>query len=139
MSKQSWASPLKPEKEPKKPQQDIPTFKKEKLRLPKSEAKKLLDYSANLHQTEWTQRWLQQLVRERSLPPQLVGDDAYGQLNRFLAPSDVLQVLESLRADFKRTLPIEPKKEKDLDFLEGIEPTYPHHLTELCPHTDGEE
>jgi len=74
--------------------------------LPAAEAKKVLAFKGPLakSQIQWTERWLQQLVRERSLPPQLAHSDAFGQLKIFLDGADLDAVLARVRADFLKTL-----------------------------------
>jgi hypothetical protein len=135
-----WGSPLvskagsdrvkqtaKPPSKPIEPEK----FKMEKLTLPKSEAKKILHYSGNLSvgQTLWTQNWLNQRIRERSLPPQLSGHDAFGSIVLFLSPSDVTSLLEDIRKDFQRTLPLEPKESSEFDFLMSLaNEAYHEHL-----------
>ena len=119
-----WGNPLKKkqpkaEKPPKEPK-ELPKFKQEKLTLTKSEARKFLNQSPSLEQTAWTQRWLEQVIRERTLPPQLAGADAYGQMLRFFSPEDALKLLEQIRADFAKTLPLEEKKKEEFDFLRGL-------------------
>ena len=164
----SWGSPLKPKKEkevkatpsnsvPKGRHSSVGTYKeltkfpKTKLLLPKSEAKKLLDYpKCSLSQTEWTQRWLQQKIQERSLPPQIVGADSYGKLSLFLSASDCLSFLTELRQDFLKTLPKEEQTKLDFSYLEnsgvqaGILRLLPDHLPLpasllFCSHQTSDE
>ncbi len=117
-----WGNPLR-KKQPKaekvekiKKEKEIPLFKKEKLTLPKTEAKKILGASGNLSysQIAWTQRWLDQRVRERSLPPQLAGSDAMGSLTTFLSPSDALSLLDDIRRDYQKILWPEELKAPEL-------------------------
>ncbi len=132
-----WASPLKPKKDKcgsqKQPQptKELEKFVRPKLSLSKSEAKKLLDRKSELayQQIEWVQQWLLTAVRERSLPPQLAGGDAYGQLMLFLNPDDALQLLQRLRADFAKTVPPEKADDDDFAFLHRLElGAYHEHL-----------
>ena len=76
----------------------------EKKVLSAAMCKALLDYKKDVGDgvIRWTERWLVQLVRERSYPPQIAGSDALGALRQFLNPSDVLNVLETIRRDFHR-------------------------------------
>lgn len=136
-----WGNPLrkkqpKAEKpvKPSKPEK-VEKFKPEKLTLPRGEAKKYLNRTPSLAQTAWCQRWLQQLIRERTLPPQLAGADGYGSLCAFLSPEDCLEVLEHLRADFEKTLPLEEKKSDEFDFLRGLGELEAYHEHLLQPHT----
>jgi len=96
-----------------------PLFKAEKLTLPRSEAKKILRYAGtlSLSQTAWTQRWLEQRVREQSLPPQLARDDAFAQILSFLSPQNAAAMLAEIRADFQRTLPVETPEVDEFAFL----------------------
>jgi hypothetical protein len=131
-----WGSPLKAPK-PSKPvkektEKPLPVFKPEKLNLPKSEVKKILFYSGNLSRSQilWTQNWLEQKIRERSLPPQLAKEDAFGQIVSFLAPESANALLAEIRADFQKTLPPEAHKEAD-DFgflLSLANEAYHEHL-----------
>lgn len=105
---------------------ELPLFKPEKLTLTKSEARKVLHHSGELSHSQiaWTQRWLVQRIRERSLPPQLAGADAFGQILRFLSPNDALALFDDVRNDFARTVGgalVSPHDEKDdLSFLEAL-------------------
>ena len=101
-----YGSPLKPKKvKIEKPE----VLKKKKKLLPKSEAKKILAYKKDLSQgqVEWVERWLKQLIEERSLPPQFLGKDAFGKIQETLSSEDSTKVFERIRADFQRTLPLE--------------------------------
>ena len=124
-----WGNPLKPKKA-KKDEKELALFKQEKLILTKSEAKKVLGSSQDLSrfQIAWTQRWLDQRVRERSLPPQLSGADAFGSMSVFLPPHEVIHLLDEIRADFQRTLPYQPKDDYPIEALESVE--YHRHLPE---------
>ena len=133
-----WCSPLRKKKVKEEvvkagvsSSKDIPLFKQEKLTLSKGEARKFLDYSPSLQQTAWCQRWLEQMIRERSLPPQIAGADGYGYFCSFLNPEDALKVLETLRADFQKVVPLEPKG--DFDFLTCLPESgaYHEHLLQL--------
>lgn len=141
-----WGSPLKPKKEkkvlPTEPrptkttEKELEKFKPVKLTMTKSEAKKILDYKKDLayQQIEWVQRWLETVIRERSYPPQLAGADAYGQMMLFLNPADALALLEQIRLDFQKTVPLEKKEEvDDYQFLASLElGAYHEHLP--LPH-----
>ena len=143
-----WGNPLKqkkvkPEKEPKasKAPKELPKFKQVPLTLTKSEAKKVLNLerrTPSAQQTAWTQRWLEQLIRERTLPPQLAGADAYGQLCLFLSPDDCLKVLEQIRADFGKTLPLETQTKDEFDFLRGLGELEAYHEHLYQPHRSSD-
>jgi hypothetical protein len=135
-----WGSPLKPKKEVKVLSSSPPTIAKEKMiekfkpikmTMTKSEAKKILDYKKDLavQQILWVQNWLETLIRERSLPPQLSGSDGYSQLLLFLNPLDALSVLKQIREDFGKMIPLEEKEVDDYSFLSSLElGAYHEHL-----------
>jgi hypothetical protein len=139
-----WGSPLKPKKEKKvlssEPttkviEKELEKFKPVKLTMTKSEAKKILDYKKDLayQQIEWVQKWLETVIREHSYPPQLAGADAYGQMMLFLNPADALALLERIRSDFQKTVPLEKKVEDDFAYLASLEMgAYHEHLPQ--PH-----
>jgi hypothetical protein len=136
-----WGSPLKPKKEKvkvlssspptKEKEKMVEKFKPIKLSMTKSEAKKILDYKKDLavQQILWVQNWLETLIRERSLPPQLAGADGYSQLMLFLNPLDALSVLKQIREDFAKTVPPEKKEADDYSYLSSLElGAYHEHL-----------
>jgi len=120
-----WGNPLPAKKAAVGPEK----FKPEKPTLPKSEAKKILHYSGvSSSQVLWTQRWLEQKIRERSLPPQFAGADAFGQIAMFLSPPSALSLLSEIRADFQKTLDC-AVSQSDFDFLLGLaNEAYHEHL-----------
>lgn len=132
-----WGNPLVSSKKPPKPEKVLDLFKTDKPTLPKSEAKKILLHSGDLSlaQVQWTQRWLEQRIRERSLPPQLAKGDAFGQIVTFLSPPNALSLLSEIRADFQKTLPLEerPTEESFLAYLASE--AYHEHLPP--PHTSS--
>lgn len=134
-----WVSPLKKPKLLKAEAKELECFKPLKLTLPRSEAKKILAHSGNLSVSQilWTQMWLEQRIRERSLPPQLSKEDAFAQIASFLCPQDALRLLEDVRSDFLRTQPPLPSEQKeDLGFLDCLEcEAYHAHLPP--PHTSS--
>lgn len=143
-----WGSPLKPKKEKsgstnkhqpnKETEKEIEKFKPEKLTLTKGETKKILDSKKPLsyHQIEWTQKWLETAIRENSYPPQLAGADAYGQILLFLNPTDSLNLLQKIRADFDKIQPPQQKTDDPFDYLQSVEMgAYHEHLP--LPHTSS--
>ena len=139
-----WGSPLKPKREKvkvlssspptKEKEKILEKFKPIKMTMTKSEAKKLLDYKKDLavQQILWVQNWMETLIRERSLPPQLAGADGYSQLCLFLNPADALNVLKQIRDDFALMMPLEEKQD-DYSFLSSLElGAYHEHLP--LPH-----
>lgn len=126
-----WGNPLAKPPKPPKPEKVLDTFKAEKPTLPKSEAKKILLHSGDLSlsQVQWTQRWLEQRIRERSLPPQLARGDAFGQIAAFLSPPNALSLLNEIRADFQKTLPLETAQKEEMSFLTYLaSEAYHEHL-----------
>lgn len=91
---------------------------KPKKILNTSVVKSLLDYDGVVGEgiIRWCERWLVQLVRERSYPPQIVGLDALGTLTQFLTPSDAMEVLTKIRMEFRKEHSILFQKE-DFGFL----------------------
>jgi hypothetical protein len=115
----NFCSPLRQKKKKEEPT-ELPLFKPDKLTLTKSEAKKVLYLKATLSHCHilWTQRWLEQKIQERCLPPQLSGADAFAQILRFLTPHDASSLLEQIRGDFARAFPqLGEKEDEDLSFL----------------------
>ena len=137
-----WGSPLKPKKEKvvkvlssspptKEREKEIEKFKPIKMTMTKSEAKKILEYKKDLavQQILWVQNWMETLIRERSLPPQLAGADGYSQLMLFLSPADALNVLKQIREDFVKMIPPEEIVVDDYSFLNCLElGAYHEHL-----------
>jgi len=119
-----WGNPLKTKSSKKKEETELPLFKKEKLSLSKSEAKKILNNSQDLgfHQIEWVQRWLEQRVREKCLPPQLSGEYAFASIGKFLNPHDAISLLDEIRSDYKKAhTQYEPKDDYPIDVLAAVE------------------
>jgi hypothetical protein len=112
-----FGSPLKPKKV-KVEKEEV--WKKEKKVLSASVVKKLLDWDEEVGDgvIRWTEQWLVQLVRERSLPPQIAGSDVMGALVHYLTPCDAVEVLAKIRKEFRDTHPIYFPKE-DWTFLEA--------------------
>jgi len=94
-------------------------FKPEKLNLTLSEARKVLHTKVVLGRSHihWCQNWLTQRMREKSLPPQIAGRDAFSQIVRFLSPSDASVLFSDVRKDFADWLP-KTEAQDDVSFLE---------------------
>ena len=130
-----YGNPLKGRQrsEVKKEKEEV--IKPDKKVFSASVVKSLLDWKGDVGDgiIRWTERWVVQLVRERSLPPQIAGSDVMGALTQFLTPEDALDVLTKVRADFRREHPALYPKE-DFAFLlkafeaEGIRLSSPDHL-----------
>jgi hypothetical protein len=134
----NYGSPLlKDQKKQKMPiaeEKELEKFKPERPLMSKSNARQLTGVTCDNQQILWVQRWMEQLVRERSLPPQLAGKEPFSALLQFLAPSDVLKILETLRVEFQTRFPFSTEKEKEeeeFDFLLGLGETLQHQQTSL--------
>ena len=66
---------------------------------------------------DWTERWISQLVRENSYPPQLVSSDFIWKLSEYFSPAVALETLQQIRTDFKKAFPIVEEKEEELNNL----------------------
>jgi len=102
MTKNIWGSPFgkdqKKPKEPKAPKEEKP---KKIPRLTKSDVRMLLDCSAGCVSEPlvcWVERWMTQLMRERSFPPHLCRAGAYQYLLDFLGDG-ATEVLNAIRRD----------------------------------------
>ena len=130
-----YGNPLKGRQRTEVKKETEERFKPEKRIFSASVVKALLDYKGVVGDAliRWTERWVVQLVRERSLPPQIAGSDVMGALSVYLTPSDALDVLTKARADFRREHPALNPTE-DFAFLlkafadEGIHLSSPDHL-----------
>lgn len=113
-----YGNPLKKRQrsEAKKEKEEV--IRPERRVLNASVCRDVLDYKGVVGDgiIRWVERWLVQLVRERSLPPQIAGCDVMAALNQYLLPSDGLEVLETIRRDFQREHPALFPKE-DFSFL----------------------
>jgi hypothetical protein len=141
----SYGDPLKGRQRTKEVKEEV--IKPEKRVLTPPVCRELLDYKGAVGDViiRWTERWLVQLVRERSYPPQIAGCEALASLASYLTPSDALSVLESIRRDFRHQHPILFPKE-DFAFLlkafadEGIPLSsldHSHPLDERLRHILG--
>jgi len=102
MTKNIWGSPFgkdqKKVKEEKAPKEEKP---KKVPRLTKSDVRMLLDCSAgSINDTAiaWVERWMIQLIRERSYPPHLARAGGYQYLLDFLGDG-ATEVLNAIRRD----------------------------------------
>ena len=126
-----WGSPInnEPKEKPSKKKEVIEKPpKKKKCPITKTAARTLLGIKGTIttSQCEWVERWLTQLMRERSLPPQICSENAFGILSQFLSHSDLLQVLERIRYDFALQQPKhDESEEEDYAFLLAV--------VESCP------
>jgi len=116
-----WTSPLKKPKKTKE-EKDKEEFKKVKCVVPAATVKKVTGVSqVDEVQCRWMERWIDQLVRENSYPPQLRGADFYSLLGTFFSGDEALRILERARGDFARAFPLTQKtKEDDLSWLAAV-------------------
>jgi hypothetical protein len=116
------SAPLVPKSaKTQKKTEELEKFKPLKPKVGKASAKMLVDCKMDLPYDAlmWIQRWLIQLVQERSLPPSIAGENPFGALAQLLAPADALKVLEQIRKEFRQSFPYLFEKEKeDFAFLE---------------------
>ena len=118
------SSPFTKSKEKKKPD-FLPTlkamplekFKAEKSILSRASAKALVEKTCSETELRWLERWLDTYVRSHSLPPQCAKKDAFDALTAILPPSQMLQLLDTLRAEFAAHHPPVVEKKDELDFL----------------------
>ena len=118
-----------------KTEEPLQKFKKEKPVLSTKTGKELVGMPCNPQELLWLDAWLDNLVRSRSLPPSCRGKDAFSALTQFLAPSDVLSVLELLRKDFLASHPQKSEEVDDFQFLLAELGAYPAHQS-LPPPDD---
>jgi hypothetical protein len=136
----NYGSPLTKDQKKQKTvieeEKPLEKFKPEKPFINKSNARQLSGVACDTTQMLWLQRWLEQLVRERSYPPQIAGKEPFFALTQFLTNEDCIRVLETLRLDFQRQFPsLSVKEEGDFDFLLAMEQTLQHQRTSLsCDH-----
>lgn len=100
-----WSSPFK-EKKIDKDKQLKDDFKKPKCKISKGSVKKLTDNSVDSTGCIWFERWLEQLVRENSYPPQLISDDFFGLLNRYFPVQTANTIIEKAKRDYAIAFPI---------------------------------
>jgi len=113
-------SPLKRKKETKEKEEKP---KKHKCPISQSTAKKVVG-SASDGICGWLERYIDNLVRSNSFPPQLVSNNFLELLNQYFNQTTTLKIIEDLRTDFKRAFPL---KSDSLD------------LSHLCTVLEGDE
>ena len=74
-------------------------------RVSKGDAKRLTLHSCDQNQTEWVERWLEQLRCERCLPPQCATAGAYSALYNTLGKEATDELLKRLRDEFAVAFP----------------------------------
>jgi len=134
-----WGSPInnEPKEKPSKKKEVIEKPpKKKKCPITKTAARTLLGIKGTIttSQCEWVERWLTQLMRERSLPPQICSENAFGILSQFLSHSDCLDVLQKIRTEFSQLQPTRDESEEgEFDFLLSVVESYPEHQNQSPP------
>lgn len=121
MEQKTWASPLKQPKAPKKDAKPE-EFKKDKCVVKASCVKKLTGISdADEVMCRWVERYIDQLVRENSYPPQLRSNEFYSLLGTYFGADTILPLLERTRNDFARAFPLANVKVEDaLEWLPAL-------------------
>ena len=118
-----YGSPLSKDWRRKKEEADKPLdkFKPHKCALSNKIGKELVGKTCSKEDLEWIERWLDNLVRSRSYPPQCAGKDAFNSLTKFLSTKAVLDVLELLRKEFLLAHPCHVPPLDDFGFLLELE------------------
>ena len=118
------SSPFSPSKQKKKLKfaevLETPTlalFKPVKPVLSRGSAKSLVELPCSPSELAWIERWLETYARNRSLPPQCYGKEAFDALISILPPEEMLKVLEEIRRDFKRDHPRFTETKESFQFL----------------------
>lgn len=75
-------------------------FKTIKPVIPSKVGRKLVDKPCGVQELFWIERWLENLVRSRGLPPSCMGENAYSALMRMLEPNDFNATIELLQKQF---------------------------------------
>jgi hypothetical protein len=97
----NWASPFKETAKPKKEDDPLKDFKKPKCLISKGTAKSITGRKCDASACGWIERWIEQLIRENSYPPQLKSDDFISLLSKYFSPKDALAILERIRTEYK--------------------------------------
>lgn len=132
----NWESPIKQKKNAKDDpmKEELKKFKKAKPIISKGAVKRITGVkSVDSAGCYWFDSWIDQLVRERSYPPQLKSDDFYSLLGRYFEPRTILEVLEKARIDYRRAFPLadpEPPSD-DLTWIVGTLQADPHAISDL--------
>jgi len=105
-------SPLKRKKE-----KEVKEWKTERPVISKATVKRVCqcDY-ADTSTCWWLERWIDDLVRSYSYPPQLKSDDFYSLLGYYFDGPTTIKILEQVREDYIRIYPLKPLYE-DMDWL----------------------
>lgn len=135
LDRMNFSSPLK--KRRTKVDDSLKDFKKKRPLLSNASVKRICSVkTSDTACCQWLQNWIEQLVRERSYPPQLVSDDFYSLLSRYFDSKVIIEILEKVRYDYRRAFPLsEPIEEVDsLDWLPDLIRSDPNALLLLPLH-----
>jgi hypothetical protein len=115
--------------------EQIALFKKVKPFISKGQLKRITGVkNVDTMGCYWFDRWIDQLVRERSYPPQLKSDDFYSLLGCYFEGTVILEILEKARAEYRRAFPLcEPEESDDLSWLVGVLKADPNAMSLLPP------
>ena len=99
----------------KEDKEQIALFKKAKPLISKGQLKRITGVkNVDAMGCYWFDRWVDQLCRERSQPPQLKRDDFYSLLGTYFEGKVILEILEKARVEYRRAFPLcEPEAEED--------------------------
>lgn len=131
-----WESPIKQKKKDKITplQEELKKFKKPKCLISKSSAKQIVGAKAvDSAGCFWLERWIEQLVRERSYPPQLKSDDFFSLLSRYFENKVALEILEKVRKEYRHAFSLTEPPEDDLSWLVGVLKADPMVMKDLDP------
>ena len=115
-------------------EEELKKFKKPKPIISKSSVKRITGISnVDAAGCFWLDSWIEQLVRERSYPPQLKSDDFYSLLGRYFEPRTILEVLDKARTEYRRAFPLaDPAPaDDDLQWLPALLQTDPNAIKDL--------
>jgi len=117
--------------------EELKPFKKEKPLTSKGQLKRITGVkNVDSEGCRWFDRWVEQLVREHSYPPQLKSDDFYSLLGHYFDGKKIIDILEHARMDFRRAFPLcEPIEDvDDLTWLAEALKADPMALSLLPPN-----
>jgi len=125
MTKNIWGSPFAAQRKPKETKEKTEPKEKPKKKVPRlsrSDIRLILDCPAasiNESVIAWVERWMTQLIQERSFPPQLVRAGAHQYLIDFLGEG-ATEVLNAIRREYYETQRREDAGVGEFDFLMGV-------------------
>lgn len=95
---------------------------KEKRRIRASSARRFVasEYPLEARAVYWVEQWIENYLRNNSLPLQFCSDDFDNQIMSFLPPLNADYVIKKLRTDFNALFPHQDPPLEDMSFLESI-------------------